>query len=115
MRKHRRARAAERRTEERRTEERGPSETRPPHQPRRTTMSGRNALFIPGPTNMPDAVRLAMDIPLEDQRAPDFPAFTLGLFQDLKKIFKTRAGQVFLFPDSGTGGRAAGVHNTLFP
>ena len=33
-------------------------------------MSGRNALFIPGPTNMPDAVRLAMDIPLEDQRAP---------------------------------------------
>ena len=43
-------------------------------------MSGRTALFIPGPTNMPDAVRLAMDIPLEDQRAPDFPAFTLGLF-----------------------------------
>jgi alanine-glyoxylate transaminase/serine-glyoxylate transaminase/serine-pyruvate transaminase len=78
-------------------------------------MSGRNALFIPGPTNMPDAVRLAMDIPLEDQRAPDFPAFTLGLFQDLKKIFKTRTGQVFLFPASGTGGWEAAITNTLSP
>ncbi len=78
-------------------------------------MSGRNALFIPGPTNMPDAVRLAMDIPLEDQRAPDFPAFTLGLFQDLKKIFKTRTGQVFIFPASGTGGWEAAITNTLSP
>ena len=78
-------------------------------------MAGRNALFIPGPTNMPDALRLAMDIPLEDQRAPDFPAFTLGLFQDLKKIFKTRTGQVFLFPASGTGGWEAAITNTLSP
>jgi alanine-glyoxylate transaminase/serine-glyoxylate transaminase/serine-pyruvate transaminase len=78
-------------------------------------MSGRTALFIPGPTNMPDAIRRAMDIPLEDQRAPDFPAFTLGLFQDLKKIFKTRAGQVFLFPASGTGGWEAAITNTLSP
>jgi len=78
-------------------------------------MSGRNALFIPGPTNMPDAIRLAMDLPLEDQRAPDFPAFTLGLFQDLKKIFKTRSGQVFLFPSSGTGGWEAAITNTLSP
>jgi alanine-glyoxylate transaminase/serine-glyoxylate transaminase/serine-pyruvate transaminase len=64
---------------------------------------------------MPDVVRLAMDIPLEDQRAPDFPAFTLGLFQDLKKIFKTRSGQVFLFPASGTGGWEAAITNTLSP
>jgi alanine-glyoxylate transaminase/serine-glyoxylate transaminase/serine-pyruvate transaminase len=78
-------------------------------------MAGRNALFIPGPTNMPDALRLAMDMPLEDQRAPDFPAFTLGLFQDLKKIFKSRTGQVFLFPASGTGGWEAAVTNTLSP
>ncbi len=78
-------------------------------------MPGRNALFIPGPTNMPDAVRLAMDIPLEDQRAPDFPALTLGLFQDLKKVFKTRNGQVFIFPASGTGGWEAAITNTLSP
>src|SRR5262245_5612443 len=78
-------------------------------------MSGRNALFIPGPTNMPDAIRQAMDIPLEDQRAPDFPTFTLGLFQDLKKVFKTRDGQVFIFPASGTGGWEAAITNTLSP
>jgi alanine-glyoxylate transaminase/serine-glyoxylate transaminase/serine-pyruvate transaminase len=78
-------------------------------------MPGRPALFIPGPTNMPDAVRRAMDIPLEDHRAPDFPAFTLGLFQDLKKVFKTRNGQAFIFPASGTGGWEAAITNTLSP
>jgi alanine-glyoxylate transaminase/serine-glyoxylate transaminase/serine-pyruvate transaminase len=78
-------------------------------------MSARNALFIPGPTNMPEAVRRAMDIPLEDQRAPDFPLFTLGLFRDLKQVFKTAEGQVFLFPGSGTGGWEAALTNTLSP
>ncbi len=78
-------------------------------------MPGRPGLFIPGPTNMPDAVRRAMDIPLEDHRAPDFPAFTLGLFQDLKKVFKTRNGQAFIFPASGTGGWEAAITNTLSP
>ena len=66
-------------------------------------MSRRKALLIPGPTNVPDAVRMAMDIPLEDHRAPDFPELTLPLFRDLKKVFKTATGQVFLYPSSGTG------------
>jgi alanine-glyoxylate transaminase/serine-glyoxylate transaminase/serine-pyruvate transaminase len=79
------------------------------------TMSGRNALFIPGPTNMPDAIRLAMDVSLEDQRSPDFPKLTLGLFSDLKKIFKTSEGQVFIFPGTGTGGWEASITNTLSP
>ena len=78
-------------------------------------MAGRNALFIPGPTNVPDAIRRAMDVPMQDQRAPDFPEFSLGLFRDLKKIFKTETGQVFLFPGSGTGGWEAAITNTLSP
>jgi alanine-glyoxylate transaminase / serine-glyoxylate transaminase / serine-pyruvate transaminase len=78
-------------------------------------MHGRNALFIPGPTNMPDVIRQAMDIPLEDQRGPDFPAFTLALLRDVKQIFKTQAGQIFLFPSSGTGGWEAAITNTLSP
>jgi alanine-glyoxylate transaminase/serine-glyoxylate transaminase/serine-pyruvate transaminase len=78
-------------------------------------MSGFHGLFIPGPTNMPSGVRQAMDIALEDQRAPDFPAFTLPLFADLKKVFKTEKGQVFLFPGSGTGGWEAAITNTLSP
>jgi alanine-glyoxylate transaminase/serine-glyoxylate transaminase/serine-pyruvate transaminase len=78
-------------------------------------MSGFHGLFIPGPTNMPFGVRQAMDIALEDQRSPDFPAFTLPLFRDLKKAFKTEKGQVFLFPGSGTGGWEAAITNTLSP
>ncbi len=78
-------------------------------------MPGIKGLFIPGPTNVPQAVRLAMDVSMEDQRAPDLPAFTLPLFNDLKKIFKTRDGQVFLFPSSGSGGWEAAMTNTLSP
>jgi len=78
-------------------------------------MRGPNALFIPGPTNLPNELRLAMDIPLEDQRAPDFPAFTIQLFKDLKKVFKTETGQIFIFPGSGTGGWEAAITNTLSP
>ena len=61
-------------------------------------MSGFHGLFIPGPTNMPCGVRQAMDIALEDQRAPEFPAFTLPLFHDLKKVFKTDKGRVSRAP-----------------
>ena len=78
-------------------------------------MSGFHGLFVPGPTNMPFGVRQAMDIPLEDQRSPDFPACTLPLLRDLKKAFKTEKGQVFLFPGSGTGGWEAAITNTLSP
>jgi alanine-glyoxylate transaminase/serine-glyoxylate transaminase/serine-pyruvate transaminase len=81
----------------------------------RAEMSGFHGLFIPGPTNMPFAVRQAMDVPLEDQRAPDFPAFTLPLFRDLRKVFRTETGQVFLYPASGTGGWEAAMTNTLSP
>ena len=78
-------------------------------------MAGSRGLFIPGPTNVPQAVRLAMDIAMEDQRAPDLPSFTLPLFEDVKKVFKSRDGQVFLFPASGTGGWEAAMTNTLSP
>lgn len=78
-------------------------------------MPGRNFLFIPGPTNVPQRVRNAMAIEQEDMRAVDFPKFTLPLFEDLKKVFKTRTGRVFIFPSSGTGGWEAAVSNTLSP
>ena len=77
--------------------------------------NGIRALFIPGPTNVPDRVRNAINLPMEDQRAPDLPDFTLPLFADLKKVFKTETGQVFLFPASGTGGWEAAMTNTLSP
>ncbi|OOO02259.1 MAG: Serine-pyruvate aminotransferase [Chromatiales bacterium USCg_Taylor] len=78
-------------------------------------MAGRSFLFIPGPTNVPERILNAMHISQEDMRAFDFPNFTLPLFRDLKKIFKTKDGQVFIFPASGTGGWEAAITNTLSP
>ena len=76
-------------------------------------MPGAKSLFVPGPTNVPESIRRAMDVPMEDHRAPDLPNFTLPLFADLKKVFKTETGKVFLFPASGTGGWEAALTNTL--
>ena len=70
-------------------------------------------LFIPGPTNIPDAVRMAMNLPMEDMRSPEFPKFTLPIFEDLKKVFKMRDGRVFIFPSSGTGAWESAITNTL--
>lgn len=78
-------------------------------------MPGRNFLFIPGPTNVPERILNAMHISQEDMRATDFPEFTLPLFEDLKKVFKTKTGRVFIFPASGTGGWEAAISNTLSP
>ena len=70
-------------------------------------------LFIPGPTNVPDAVRMAMNLPMEDMRSPEFPKFTLPIFEDLKKAFKMKDGRVFIFPSSGTGAWESAIENTL--
>jgi alanine-glyoxylate transaminase/serine-glyoxylate transaminase/serine-pyruvate transaminase len=70
-------------------------------------------LFIPGPTNVPDAVRQAMNVPMEDQRSADFPALTLPLFANLKRIFGNPSGRVFIYPSSGTGAWEAAITNTL--
>ncbi len=75
--------------------------------------TGINHLFIPGPTNVPERVRMALNVPQEDMRAPDFPELTLPLFADLKKVFKTETGRVFLLPGSGTGAWEAAISNTL--
>jgi alanine-glyoxylate transaminase/serine-glyoxylate transaminase/serine-pyruvate transaminase len=77
--------------------------------------NGINHLFIPGPTNVPEVVRQAMNVPMQDMRAPDFGDLTLGLFEDLKKVFKTRTGKVMMFPGSGTGAWEAAISNALSP
>jgi alanine-glyoxylate transaminase/serine-glyoxylate transaminase/serine-pyruvate transaminase len=76
---------------------------------------GRNFLFVPGPTNVPDRILRAMHIAMEDHRSSDFPKLTLPLFEDLKKIFKTRDGQVVVYPSSGTGAWEAALTNTCSP
>jgi alanine-glyoxylate transaminase / serine-glyoxylate transaminase / serine-pyruvate transaminase len=78
-------------------------------------MPGRNFLFVPGPTNVPDRILRAMHVAMEDHRSSAFPSLTRPLFNDLKKIFKTESGQCFIFPGSGTGGWEAALGNTLSP
>ena len=77
--------------------------------------TGITHLFIPGPTNVPDTVRMAMNVPMQDQRAPDFGALQLGLIADLRPIFGTRDAAVMLFPGSGTAAWEAALTNTLSP
>ncbi len=78
-------------------------------------MSGFNGLAIPGPTNMPFEIRSAMDVALQDHRAPDFSAFVLPLLRDVKDVFRTKEGHVLLFSGSGTSGWEAALTNTLSP
>src|SRR6184192_3859868 len=78
-------------------------------------MAGRNFLFVPGPTNVPDRILRAMDRAMEDHRSSAFPALASGLLRDLKSVFKTTAGQPFIFPATGTGGWEAALVNTLSP
>jgi len=78
-------------------------------------MAGRNFLFVPGPTNVPDRVLRAMMVAMEDHRSSKFPELSTSVLHDLKGVFKTSAGQVFIFPSSGTGAWEAALTNTLSP
>jgi alanine-glyoxylate transaminase/serine-glyoxylate transaminase/serine-pyruvate transaminase len=80
-----------------------------------TRITGRNFLFVPGPTNVPDRVQRAMLVAMEDHRSSKFPDLSTSVLRDLKKVFKTTEGQVFIFPSSGTGAWEAALTNTLSP
>jgi alanine-glyoxylate transaminase/serine-glyoxylate transaminase/serine-pyruvate transaminase len=66
--------------------------------------TGVNHLFIPGRTNIPGAVRKAMNVPMQDRRTHDFR--TLTLFVNLKIVFKTE-GLEGMFARLADGIRAA--------
>jgi alanine-glyoxylate transaminase/serine-glyoxylate transaminase/serine-pyruvate transaminase len=76
--------------------------------------TGRHFLQIPGPTNVPDRILRAMDHPVIDHRGPEFAALTKEILERLPPVFKT-AGQVVIFPSSGTGAAEAALVNTLSP
>lgn len=78
-------------------------------------MAGRNFLFVPGPTNVPERVQRAMVVSMEDHRSSKFPDLTRAVLADLKTIFKTETGTPVIFPSTGTGGWEAALTNTLSP
>jgi alanine-glyoxylate transaminase / serine-glyoxylate transaminase / serine-pyruvate transaminase len=78
-------------------------------------MAGRNFLFVPGPSNVPDRVLRAMNVPMEDHRSPIFPELTRTCLNALKPVFKTSSASPILFPSSGTGCWEAALTNCLNP
>lgn len=78
-------------------------------------MPNQNPVFIPGPTNIPDAVRKACDMPTLDHRSSAFRDILLPALSNVKKVLKTETGEAVIFPSSGTGGWEAALSNTLSP
>jgi len=79
-----------------------------------TYRSGRHFLQIPGPTNVPDRVLRAIDLPTMDHRGPDFAALGHEVLDGLRTVFKT-AQPVVIYPASGTGAWEAALVNPLSP
>lgn len=78
------------------------------------SLAGRHFLQIPGPSNVPDRVLRAMDMPTMDHRGPDFADLTRDVLNGMKQVFKTEA-DVVIFPASGTGAWESALVNTLSP
>lgn len=76
--------------------------------------SGRHFLQIPGPTNVPDAVLRAMDLPTIDHRGPVFAELGARVLDKVRAVFKTEQ-PVIIYPASGTGAWEAALVNTLSP
>ncbi|MCU0896583.1 MAG: aminotransferase class V-fold PLP-dependent enzyme [Burkholderiales bacterium] len=76
--------------------------------------SGRHFLQIPGPTNVPDRVLRAMDMPTMDHRGPEFGVLGREILDGLKDVFQTKQ-PVIIYPASGTGAWEAALANTLSP
>src|SRR3978361_258541 len=79
-----------------------------------TVHTGRHFLPIPGPTNVPDRVLRAMDMPSMDHRGPEFGALGLEVLAGMQRVFRTKQ-PVIIYPSSGTGAWEAAIVNTLSP
>lgn len=79
-----------------------------------TVHTGKHFLQIPGPTNVPDRVLRAMDMPTLDHRGPEFAELGLNVLAGSQRIFKTKQ-PVIIYPASGTGAWEAAIVNALSP
>ena len=78
-------------------------------------MSFQNPVFIPGPTNIPEEIRKACDMPTLDHRSPAFARLFKPAVAGVRRVLKMEAGEVIILPSTGTGGWEAAVSNTLSP
>lgn len=78
-------------------------------------MSAQNPVFIPGPTNIPDAIRKACDIGTIDHRSTAFGRLYRPAVAGVRRVLGMDAGEVAILPATGTGGWEAAITNTLSP
>jgi len=78
-------------------------------------MSFQNPVFIPGPTNIPEAIRKACDMPTLDHRSPAFARLFKPAVAGVRRVLRMEAGEVIILPSTGTGGWEAAITNTLSP
>jgi alanine-glyoxylate transaminase/serine-glyoxylate transaminase/serine-pyruvate transaminase len=78
-------------------------------------MSSQNPVFIPGPTNIPERLRHAVNVPTIDHRSASFGTMFKPLFAGVKEVLKTKTAEVIMFPATGTAGWEAAISNTLSP
>jgi alanine-glyoxylate transaminase/serine-glyoxylate transaminase/serine-pyruvate transaminase len=78
-------------------------------------MSLQNPVFIPGPTNIPEAIRKACDMPTLDHRSPAFARLFRPAVEGVKRVLRMSEGEVIILPSTGTGGWEAAISNTLSP
>ena len=76
-------------------------------------MSFQNPVFIPGPTNIPERLRKACDMPTIDHRSPLFGQILHPARKAVGKIVKSDSAEIFIFPSTGTGGWETALTNTL--
>ncbi len=76
-------------------------------------MSFQNPVFIPGPTNIPEVLRRACDMPTMDHRSAHFEEILQPALAGVQKVLKTARGEIFLFPATGSGGWETALTNTL--
>lgn len=76
-------------------------------------MSFQNPVFIPGPTNMPEAIRQACFMPTIDHRSPLFGDILHPCLAGVRKVLKSEGAHIFIFPSTGTGGWETTLTNTL--
>lgn len=78
-------------------------------------MSFQNPVFIPGPTNIPENLRKACDMPTIDHRSALFGDILHPARAGVQKVLKSKNAEVFIFPSTGTGGWETALTNTLSP
>lgn len=78
-------------------------------------MSTQNPVFIPGPTNIPDSVRKACDMPTLDHRSPAFARLFRPAVEGVRRVLRMEEGEIIVIPSTGTGGWEAAITNTLSP